>query len=434
MNSQLLKLSQKAAEQAVKIRRDIHQYPELGFTEIRTASKVARQLKKLGYEVRVGREVMNSNDRYGMPSAKEFDEHYHRALKEGADFEYAKKVKDGFTGVVGLLKDKQRKGPTIAIRMDMDALPILESDSKTHFPTREGFRSCHEGLMHACGHDAHTATGLALAEVFVALKKEIKGTLKLIFQPAEEGGRGALPMVKAGVVDDVNYFMAIHFGLGMPSGTIHPQVEGYLASTKLDVIFKGIAAHAAVDPEKGRNALLAAAQAVTGLYAISRHGRGTSRLNVGVLRAGSGRNIIADRAFMMIETRGETAEINAYIEKRARAVIHGTALANDVEAVITPTGSTTTATSDSSLAQIVAKAASEIPNIKVMEKPFVATGSEDATYFMRRVQERGGKAVYIGIGSDIPSGHHTPTFNVQEKDFTGGIAVLVNTVLELARR
>ena len=317
------------AARAVETRRDLHRFPELGMTEFRTASIVAERLTALGLDVKLGREVMDSASRMGMPPEAALDLAYRAAEAAGAPAKFLPSFAGGHTGVVGTLKGAA-PGPTIALRVDMDALPILENDTQAHLPAREGFASARPGVMHACAHDGHTAIGLAVAEVLSGLKDKLHGTVKFIFQPGEEGGRGALPMVNAGVVDDVDYFIAIHLGTGVPSRTFRPMVRGHLASAKLDVTFRGRAAHAGGRPEEGRNALLAAASAVVGLYGIARHHGGRSRINVGTLKAGSGRNVIADEAVMAMEVRGETEAIADYMLERAEAVLKGAALAQDV--------------------------------------------------------------------------------------------------------
>lgn len=423
MQSRIWELAREAGSRAIAVRRDLHRHPELAYTEIRTASLVARRLTQLGYAVKVGSEVMAAESRYGLPPAEELERHYQRAKADGADPEFVEKVKDGYPGVVGILRGA-KPGPVVAIRQDMDALPIPEASEESHVPAREGFRSQYGGLMHACGHDGHTAIGLGVAEVLAAIQHELAGTVILIFQPGEEGGKGALPMVRAGVVDGVDYFIGFHLGMEAPSGTIYPSVVGYLASTKLDVTFRGAPAHAGGRPEQGRNAALGVAQATLGLYGISRHSAGASRVNVGVMQAGSGRNIIPETGYMMLETRGETAEINEYVLQRAKAVIEGAATAQELQYEITYAGSTTTAADDPPLVAALAETARMVPGITVVDEPLQAGGSEDATFFMRRVQEQGGMVAYIGIGSDIPSGHHTRTFDIQERDLTGGIAAL----------
>ena len=421
------------AKRAVTMRRDLHKFPELGMTEFRTASIVAERLTALGLDVKLGREVMDSASRMGMPSEAVLERAYKDAEAAGAPAKYLPSFAGGHTGVVATLKGSA-PGPTIALRVDMDALPILENDTQAHLPAREGFVSSRPGVMHSCGHDGHTAIGLAVAEVLTGMKDKISGTVKFIFQPGEEGGRGALPMVKAGVVDDVDYFIAIHLGTGVPSRTFRPSVRGHLASAKLDVTFRGRAAHAGGHPDEGRNALLAAANAVTALYGISRHHAGRSRVNVGTLKAGSGRNVIADEATMAMEVRGETEAIADYMLERAEAVLKGAALAQDVSVEIKLAGRTTVAASDQALSQRLANALDgQLTGVEIDAQSHVTGGSEDATYFMQRVQERGGQAIYAVVGSDIPSGHHTPEFDIDEKDFPWAIEALSRGIAALGK-
>src|SRR5699024_10477015 len=145
------------------------------------------------------------------------------------------------------------------------------------------------------GHDGHVAVGLCLAELLMDIKKHLKGTIKLIFQPAEEGVRGARAMVEAGVVDDVDYFFGFHLGFGSDEISLVAKTVGLLATSKLDITYTGRSSHAGATPEEGKNALLGAATAVLNLHAISPHSKGVTRINVGVLEAGSGANIVPDR-------------------------------------------------------------------------------------------------------------------------------------------
>jgi len=419
-------------ERAIATRRDLHQYPELALTEFRTASIVAQRLAGLGVDIKMGREVMDEASRVGVPPEAVLDEAYRRAAAEGASPEHLAAFAGGYTGIVATLTGG-KPGPTVALRVDMDALPILEDDTQAHGPARDGFASKHKGLMHACGHDGHTAIGLAVVELLATRREALCGKIKFIFQPGEEGGKGALPMVKAGVVDDVDSFIAIHLGTGVPSGALRTAVHGHLASAKLDVTFRGQSAHAGSHPEAGRNALLAAATAVQGLYGISRHHAGRSRVNVGTLKAGSGRNVIADEAFMQMEVRGETGAIADYMLGRAEAVLRGAALAEGCEVEITLVGRTGTAASDAGLAAKVAHAAASVGGLDIDAEPHITGGSEDATYFMSRVQERGGQAIYAVIGSDIPSGHHTPLFDINEADMPWAIEALAKSLIALGR-
>lgn len=125
----------------------------------------------------------------------------------------------GFTGIVATL-DTGKPGPTLAFRVDMDALDLNEDLTEQHRPHAEGFSSCNAHMMHACGHDGHTAIGLGLAHILKQFQSQLTGRIKIIFQPAEEGTRGAKSMATAGVVDDVDFFVAIHIGTGVPKGEL----------------------------------------------------------------------------------------------------------------------------------------------------------------------------------------------------------------------
>jgi aminobenzoyl-glutamate utilization protein A len=305
MRDKILGVADKIENKIIDYRRDFHKYPESGWTEFRTASIIAGKLKKLGYEVKVGKEVMNTDNMMGLPDDEILEENYKRALAQGADSEYVEKLKGGFTAVVGILDNGD--GPTIGMRFDMDAVDVDESKLENHFPYKEGFVSVNEDVMHACGHDGHTAIGLGIAEVLMEIKDSIKGKVKLIFQPAEEGVRGAKAIATSGILDDVDYMIGGHLGIKEnSSGELYCGLGGFLATSKFDAYFTGVSTHAGGTPEKGKNALLAAATATINLNAIPRHSEGATRINVGKLTAGTGRNVIPARAHMMIEIRGAT--------------------------------------------------------------------------------------------------------------------------------
>ena len=202
-------------QQLIAWRRDFHRYPEQGFLEIRTASRIAAELARLGYRLRLGREVMSEAAIMSKPDAATTAAHAAWAQANGAVATYLNALQDGYTAVVADW-DSGKPGPTTALRVDMDALPIHESDAAEHRPQALGFRSENPGSMHACGHDGHSAIGLAVATLIAANRAALCGTIRLIFQPAEEGVRGGKALVEAGVVDDVDNFIAIHLGIGVP--------------------------------------------------------------------------------------------------------------------------------------------------------------------------------------------------------------------------
>lgn len=310
---QIKTMSDEMAGDLTAQRRDFHKYAEPGWFEMRTSSIIARKLTELGYEVLVGDQVCKKDSRMGVPSEEKLEEQYERAVAQGADPEFVKYTKGGMTGVIGILRCGE--GPTVAMRFDIDALGVFEEHDPSHRPAKEGFNSVNEGFMHACGHDGHATIGLGVAKVLMSIKDQLHGTVKLIFQPAEEGVRGAKSIVDNGHLDGVDYLIGSHVTNKKEDdpAVVIPGSYGSLATTKYDVIFHGKSAHAGGSPEVGRNVMLAVGTAILNLYAIPRHSGGVSRVNVGTVVAGSGRNVIADEAKMEIEVRGETTEINEYM-------------------------------------------------------------------------------------------------------------------------
>ncbi|ALS80222.1 amidohydrolase [Planococcus sp. ANT_H30] len=415
----------------IEWRRDFHKHAESGFLEMRTASLVARQLSKLGYSLKIAEEVMKADQRMGMPSPQKLDEHYKWAEQNGADLEWLPNFKNGMTGVVAVL-ETGKPGSVIAYRFDMDALDIQEEMAEGHFPFDQGFQSVNADKMHACAHDGHTSIGLGFAKTLMNNKEKLTGTIKLIFQPAEEGTRGAKSMVAAGVVDDVDVFIAMHLGTGVPTGEFVAGNSGFLATTKIDVIFKGETSHAGGKPEDGRNALMAASSAVLGLYGIPRHSAGASRVNVGVLNAGSGRNIIPGSAQMKIETRGETSEINDYIRSQAFAVLSGAAAMYGVEVATEVVGEAKSSIPSKELVDMLYDVAQSSPYFtKTIDWSTDSAGSEDATYYMEHVKANGGLATYCVVGSDLAAGHHNERFDFDEKSMLSAVDILYRSALKL---
>lgn len=429
MNSQIGRIAAEIEDKIVGYRRDFHRYAEAGWTEFRTASLVARRLTELGFEVEVGRQVVKDEERMGLPAPEVLEQQWRRALEQGGDPEFLSALRGGFTGVVGTLRNGD--GRTVGLRFDMDAVDIIESQDPAHRPVREGFASVNDGAMHACGHDGHTAVGLGVAEVLMALRDELRGKVKLVFQPAEEGVRGAKAMVGAGVVDDVEYMLGHHLYSGWPVGEIRPGRDNYLATTKFDAIITGAPAHAGGKPNEGRNALLAAATAVLNLHSIPRHKEGATRINVGRLNAGTGRNVVCPMAHLVVETRGATTELNDYVYEHAVRVLQGAAAMHDCSLEIKAMGSAQSASSDPELAERVEKIALGSQGFS-LRKPEKGGGSEDFTYMMARVQENEGLATNVGIGADLGGwGHHTAEFDFDERALRMAVELLAAVTLDV---
>ncbi len=420
----------------IKLRRDLHEYAENGFLEFRTASIVVKELEKLGFEVQYGATNHKEESMMGVPPIKEIEEAQQKAIAQGADEEIVLKMSGGKTGVMGIL-DTGRPGPTIGIRVDMDALGIQEeiTDLK-HRPVLEKFCSTTPGVMHACGHDAHTSMGLGLAKILSNIKDELNGKIKLIFQTAEEGGRGAKSMVDAGIVDDVDYMMAIHVGLGAVDGevTCGAGDDGFPASHKLDVYFTGKPSHAGAAPEMGNNALLAAATAILNLHAISRHSGGMTRVNVGSLVTNDGRNIIPFEAKLKIETRGKDAALEEYMMKRADEILIASAKMHNCEIETNIQGMMPSAKPSKELPLIIGQIARTIPEFTKVDDfgPFGNGGGEDYTFFMERVQGNGGQATLILLGTNISDGHHTKYFDINEDVMTRGLQLLSEVIYQIS--
>lgn len=413
----------------IQNRRDFHKHPETGWTEIRTASIILDKLVEYGYEVEFGRDVISEEHRMGLPSKAVLTKAYDRAVENGGIRKYIDDLKDGFTGVVGTMKFGD--GPVVALRFDIDALNITESTSEDHFPHNEKFASVNDGMMHSCGHDGHAAIGLGVAKTIAMNKEKFKnGSVKIIFQPAEEGVRGAKSIVMKGLLDDVDYVIGGHIMANEEFGSLICGNNGFLATTKLDVKFTGLPSHAGGAPNEGKNSLLAACTAVLNLHAIPRHNQGASRINVGSLIVDGDRNIIPHQTSMKVETRGQSTEINEYIKEYAERIIKNAAGMHDCKYSIDYVGESICATSDLEVAEIIESVGKTIAGISaiqlISDKP---SGSEDFMFMVDRVQKNGGKATYFTLGGargEFKPGHHTQGFDFDEEILP--IAVKVNVL------
>lgn len=434
MVANLVEKAEQLKEKTIARRRDFHKHAEAAWTEFRTASIVADTLTALGYEVLAGAEVVDEQAMMGVPSEAELNRHAERALAQGANPEWVEKMRGGKTGVVGILRGA-KPGPTIGMRFDMDANDALEAEDNDHRPVKENFASINRGAMHACGHDGHTAIGLAVAEVLASLQDELSGTVKLIFQPAEEGVRGARAMAVKGVADDIDFLVGMHIGFNTNKNRqLACRIEGFLATTKLDAVFTGVAAHAGAAPEAGRNALLAAAAAALNLHAIARHSQGPSRINVGQLQAGTGRNVVPANAVIKLETRGTTSAINEYMCSEATRIIKAAADMYGVQVAIREMGGAAGAENDLYLVERVEQVAEKLGIFEEIMPSCYFGASEDCTYFMERVQQHGGKAAYIMIGTELAAGHHDFRFDFNEAVLPQAVALLSATAVELLQK
>ncbi len=419
------------SDDLVALRRELHRMPEIGWSEFATTARVIGLLRGYGFEVLAGPQVVARDHTLGRePAVVEAGLAF--AKSRGVDDALLAEM-DGLTGCVGI-KRTGRPGPVVALRFDIDCVNVQESSDPSHRPAALGFASERPGLMHACGHDGHMAIGLTLARWVAEHADELGGTIKLVFQPAEEGVRGAAAMAARGVVDDVDVFVGAHLAMMGTTGEIVTSPHGFLCTTKLDLRFRGRPAHAGVEPQLGRNALAAAAHAVTQLLGIPRHGSGMTRINIGEMRAGEGRNVIPVNAELKLEVRGQTGEINQYMVDQVGAIADGVAKSFGVEYEIEKMGEAVDLVNDAALVDVIADVAASIPSIVKVTATANFGGSEDATILARRVQARGGQAAYIVIGSRRPAGHHQAEFDIDEPSLAIGFELLCGLVQRFAAR
>lgn len=412
-------------DQLINIRRQLHQNPEEGWSEFTTTAFLVTTLRGYGYDVLTGRKVVAPEACLGREESV-VKAGLERARRNGVSEELLSEMEE-LTGCVAVL-DTGRPGPTLAIRFDIDCVPVTECTDDTHVPAKEGFISKNPGFMHACGHDAHMSMGLSVAHWVMDNKDKLSGKIKILFQPAEEGVRGAAGMAASGILDDCDYFLGSHVAMSAKSGEIATNLYGYLCTTKLDVTFHGKPAHAGACPQEGRNALTAAANATVQMMGISRHSGGMTRINVGQLIAGEGRNVIPSKAVMKLEVRGETGEINQYMVDQVTNICKGIAMSFGVTYEMRKMGEAVDLTADQELVDILNAAGRATPGITVVDKALNFGGSEDATILARRVQAHGGKAAFFLWGSDRPSGHHTSTFDIKESDLDPALEVWTHII------
>lgn len=376
-------------DQLVAWRRDFHRHPELGFKEFRTSGIVAKHLASLGLA---------------------------RSVQTGI----------GGTGVVGLL-DGARPGPVVMVRFDMDALPIQELNQIDYV-------SENAGAMHACGHDAHTAIGLGVAQIMAAHREDFAGTLKFVFQPAEEGESGALAMIRDGVLNDPapDIALGLHVWNELLAGLAQVGAGGVMAAADIFTIkVQGKGTHGAA-PHLGVDPIVLAAHIVTALQTVvarSVDPRQTAVVTVGTLHAGSAFNIIADSAEMTGTLRTFEPIVREQILQRVKSVVEGTAAALGGSASIEIKAISPATVNDARVAQVVRETATEILGAANVSADQFTMGAEDMSEFLNRVP---GCFFFLGSanadkGLNYP--HHNPRFDIDEDILPDGVAILAGAAM-----
>jgi aminobenzoyl-glutamate utilization protein A len=386
----------------IALRREFHSHPELGWQEFHTTARIADELAAMGLALVKGHELLGTVARLGLTQNP--------------------KPGEGDTGCLARL-DTGRPGPTVCLRVDIDALPIDEA-AEGHRPQTLGFSSTRPGIMHACGHDGHIAIGLGVARILTRLQGDLGGTMLILFQPAEEGVRGAAAVVEAGLLDEVDLFIAAHIGFGVRSHVLALGVGGFLATRKFSVALAGKASHAGKAPEDGRNALLAACSIIPGLHGLAQSSVPGTRVNVGVLQGGTSLNIVPDRATFEFEIRCVNETGLADLDARCRRMIEGVAAAHEVSAQIElrgMAGSWVNPKEFVNWAGAINQASGTFPAV-LTDYNFGA--SEDATNLAAAVASHGGLAGIMVLGADLADAHHTPHFDFDEGVLTRGAEIL----------
>lgn len=376
VNNSITASIKKHTEAMIAFRRDLHSYPELPFEEVRTTKRIAEELTKIGIDYR---------------------------LTEP-------------TGIIADIKGG-KPGKTVALRADIDALPVQELNDSLEY------KSTHQGKMHACGHDAHTAMLLTAAKALYEVRDELKGNIRLIFQPAEEIAQGAKSMVKQGAVDNVDNVFGMHIWSTTPSGKISCNVGGTFASADLLVVkFKGRGGHGSM-PEATVDAAIVASSFVMNLQAVI--SRETSSLDsavvtIGKMDVGTRFNVIAENAVLDGTVRCFDIETRTRIEAAIRRYAEHTAAMYGATAEVDYIYGTLPVINEERSALLAQSVISEAfgENALMAEKP--TPGGEDFSFYMENIP---GCFALLGSGNpekDTQWAHHHGCFNIDEDVMASG--------------
>ena len=416
----------------INLRRFFHKKPEEGWCEFYTTYQIVQYLKKLNCTVYYGHNFLKPGERLGLCSDEDFKISAQRAQKQGVPEEFIKDVTNGFTGAAAVFKFKN-PGPVCVFRFDIDGLKVEESTDKEHKPFSDGFVSENNGFSHACGHDGHIAAGLALCSILSKESENLKGEIRVIFQPAEEGCRGASAVNESGFINGANFVFGGHIGIStVKTGQLSAITDGFLATTKLDMVFKGKSAHAANSPHLGKNAMLAASQFVLASSAIPRFGDKITSVNTGIFNSGTGRNIIPDRAYLKTETRGSDSESNTYVCDEVIRRAKGAADMYGCEVEINTVGTACSFKSDFELCRKAEKIYSQMSKgAALLEKSF--TASEDFTNIAFYAEKNGAKCAYFTFGSNLAGPHHSSNFDFDEETLFIETEFMARTAFDILR-
>lgn len=398
------KKAESVESKVIAFRRDFHQNPELSNREFKTAEKIATQLRALGLEVQTG---------------------------------------VGKTGVVGILKGG-KPGPVVALRADMDALPVVERVDIPFASKATGeYNGQAVGVMHACGHDSHMAILLGTAEVLASVKNDLKGTVKFIFQPAEEGAPdgeegGAALMVKEGVLQNpnVDVIFGLHISAQTEVGKINYRPKGAMASSDwFKIKIKGKQAHGA-SPWQGIDPIVTASQVILGLQTIvSRNVNITESaavVSVGKITSGVRSNIIPEELEMDGTIRTLDSDVQELIHARMKQIVTNIAESAGATAEVNITKQTLITYNDPDLTEEMLPTLQATAGKNNVILAPAMTGAEDFSFYQDKVP---GLFIFLGgmpKNKNVAetASHHTPDFYIDESGFVLGIKALTNLTVD----
>jgi len=380
-------------QKIVSWRRQIHQYPELGFLEVLTGKLIAEKLKEIGLEPETGI------------------------------------AKTGLT----VLIEGELPGPTIAIRADIDALPIEEENEIS-------YRSQHKGIMHACGHDGHTAIALGTAYYLAANRDKLAGRVKIIFQPAEEGPGGAKPMIEEGVLTspDVDAIIGLHLWNNLPLGVVGVRSGAMMAAVEIfHLKIHGKGGHGAI-PQQTKDSIVIGSQIVNALQTIVSRNIDpieSAVVTIGKFQAGSAPNIIAAHAQLSGTVRYFNPKYQGYFKERIESLVSGICQGHGASYELDYLDYYPPLVNDPKITQLVRSVALDVVETEQGIAPECQTmGGEDMSFFLQKVP---GCYFFLGSanslqGLDYP--HHHPRFNFDETALVMGVEMFVRCIERFAEQ
>jgi aminobenzoyl-glutamate utilization protein A len=414
-----------------RFRRELHAHPEPGWAEFRTTARLIEELALLQHARVVYGSALGLGERRLGVEPEQQREFARRAVEAGCPADLIAELADAGPGVVCEFGDGSRGG-WLVLRFDIDALAVRESDDPAHAPVAQGFASGIDGYSHACGHDGHAAIGLGVARRVDRLVGQLPLGLgvRIIFQPAEEGTRGAAALVDAGWLRGAGWFFGLHLDAleGLPAGTVVPGTRRILATEKLDVVLTGRASHAAESPELGRDALAAAVDVYAALRGRDWDG---ATVSCNALAGGEARNVIAAHAELKCEIRAVEWAAVVRARERFTRIVEEESARRGVIARVDTVGRSIGGGSDGPGTSLMRESAERAGLPVVDVRDFGA--SDDAADLMAATQRGGGIGSYGLLATGGLADAHSARFDCSPAALESGVALMTECVRTVIR-